>query len=621
MLPLATTEVNFWTGLAIVAYLVLTVYLGWLGYIRTKTAADYLIAGRKTHPFIMALSYGATFISTSAIVGFGGAAGMYGMAMLWLTFFNIAVGIFVAFVFIAPATRRIGHALDAHTFPELMGRRFESKFIQVFSGLVIFLFMPLYASAVMIGASKYIQTEFTIPYGAALTIFTLIIASYVIVGGLKGVMYTDAMQGVIMFVGMVILIVSLYAQVGGVTEGHRTLTSIAALMPSTIKAIGAQGWTAMPKFGFGDKQYDLWWNIISSLTLGVGVGVLAQPQLIVRFMTVKSGREINRAVPTGGIFILAMTGVAFTVGAVSNAYFIQHGKPFTGRIVKPLSEEHKDQVALQLMKKNDAGIWVDVMKDDKGKQVPAIIPGQLNGTTLETATIDGKETPIVEATSISVVYAPKGDPEQIIPAFITAAMPRWFGVLFLLTLLSAAMSTVSSQFHVVGTSFGRDMYEQYTGGKTSIGVTRTGIMIGILVAVGIAYFAENLTFIARATAIFFGLCAASFLPAFVGGIFFTRMTRSAAIASTVAGFAASTFWIVLVKAKEAADIGLVFKVTGDPTKPSILWAHPNWPSVDPILIGLPVSIIVAILVSIVTKPSPAEHLSRCFPARASASAR
>ena len=75
----------------VLIYLFFVVYLGWLGYSRTKTAADYLIAGRKIHPFVMAMSYGATFISTSAIVGFGGVAGLFGMSVLWLTFFNIFI--------------------------------------------------------------------------------------------------------------------------------------------------------------------------------------------------------------------------------------------------------------------------------------------------------------------------------------------------------------------------------------------------------------------------------------------------------------------------------------------------------------------------------------------------
>lgn len=61
--------------LVILLYLLGVVYLGWLGWRRTKSAADHMIAGRQVHPFIMAMSYGAAFISTSAIVGFGSVAG------------------------------------------------------------------------------------------------------------------------------------------------------------------------------------------------------------------------------------------------------------------------------------------------------------------------------------------------------------------------------------------------------------------------------------------------------------------------------------------------------------------------------------------------------------------
>ena len=62
----------------VIVYLAITCYLGYLGYRHTRTTQDYLIAGRKMHPAVMALSYGATFISTSAIVGFGGAAARLG---------------------------------------------------------------------------------------------------------------------------------------------------------------------------------------------------------------------------------------------------------------------------------------------------------------------------------------------------------------------------------------------------------------------------------------------------------------------------------------------------------------------------------------------------------------
>ncbi len=102
----------------ILLYLLATGYLGWLGWKGTRSASDFLVGGRSAHPIVMAVSYGATFISTAAIVGFGGVAGLFGMSLLWLTFLNIAVGIFIAFVVLGEPTRRIGHHLGAHTFPE-----------------------------------------------------------------------------------------------------------------------------------------------------------------------------------------------------------------------------------------------------------------------------------------------------------------------------------------------------------------------------------------------------------------------------------------------------------------------------------------------------------------------
>jgi len=191
-------------------------------------------------------------------------------------------------------------------------------------------------------------------------------------------------------------------------------------------------------------------------------------------------------------------------------------------------------------------------------------------------------------------------------------MPKWFGVIFLLTLLSAAMSTLSGQFHTIGTGIGRDIYEQLRpkhGG--TVAITRMAIVVGIIIAVLWSYFFRSSPIvIARATSIFFGLCASAFLPAFIGGLFFKRMTKAAAICSIVVGFLVTGFWLAFVKAQEAGDIGLVQKITDG--KNSILAGFPNWPNVDPIMVALPISIIVAIVVSFVTKPLTKEHIDKCF---------
>lgn len=605
--------------LAVVAILYLGVigYLGFRGYMATRSTSDYLLAGRTIHPYVMALSYGAAFISTAAIVGFGGAAAVFGMGLLWLTFFNITVGILIAFVVFGKRTRKMGHHLQAHTFPELLGRRFNSRFIQGFAGLIIVLFMPLYASAVLIGAARYVEATFDgVSFEVAVTLFSLLIAGYVVAGGLKGVMYADALQGSLMFLGMFILILFTYGRLGGVHEAHRQLgrlpsdieagyqelaPTIRALAPEGLDddgllkwfseqitvyrssnalqdeaakadfiakhpeamAAGAllashpvlrsklainqlsrggfQGWTRMPKWGS-----NFFYVLVTSMVLGVGIGVLAQPQLAVRFMTVKSSRELNRAVLVGGVFILSMTGVAFIVGNLSNVWF---AKPENGG-------------------------------------------------------------------AISIASVPGGNIDLIIPSFINSALPSWFGALFMLTLLSAAMSTLSSQFHAIGTSIGRDVFERGILGlhqhQSTVLITRIGVILGLLVTVSLSFLLPA-GIIAAATAIFFGLCAASFLPSFVGGLFWRRMTRAGAIASLCAGFGMSFFWVMFVQMpKGQIPAILANALLGRPSLLSgpVLGIHWNW--TEALVVCLPLSAITGIVVSLLTQPESERHLALCF---------
>ena len=524
---------------AVIVYLAIIAYLGYRGYAATKTTADYLISGRSIHPYIMALSYGATFISTSAIVGFGGAAAVFGMGLLWLTFLNIFVGIFIAFVFFGKRTRKMGHNLDAHTFPELLGRRFNSRLIQGASGLLIFLGMPIYTAAVMIGAGQFISQSLGINYDIALFFFAAIVAVYVIMGGLKGVMYTDAFQGSLMFIGMFILLIAVYGKMGGIVNAHQALTNLA---PEGIKIFGPKGWlgwTRMPAMGS-----PMWWELVTTIVMGVGIGVLAQPQLTVRFMTVRSDRELNRAVLVGGIFILMMTGVAFVIGALTNVYFFYN--PAFGKI--------------------------------------------------------------------SLLAANK-NVDNIIPIFINNFMPPWFTVVFMLTLLSAAMSTLSSQFHTMGTAAGRDFYEAGLNQKkiNSIYISQAGIFITILLSLFLAIFLpkfldQGSAIIARGTAIFFGLCAAAFLPMYVGAIYSKTITRIGALAGFWSGLLSSLFWIIFVHAKESAPIGICKILFGVDS----LAGTSKWGVVDPIIIALPLSAVATLVFNSFTKPVEDELVRKSF---------
>jgi solute:Na+ symporter, SSS family len=492
-------------------YIALMLYLGWLGYKKTKNSEDYLVAGREAHPVIIALSYGATFISTSAIVGFGGQAANLGMGLIWLTVLNIGVGILLAFVIFGKKTREIGQRLKAVTFPDLLGKIYNSSFMQVVSGLVIVIGMPLYTAAVLIGGAQFIRETINISYASSLIGFAIIVAIYVIFGGLIAVMYTDAVQGAIMLVGMTILLVATYLLLGGVNAANSSLTAMAPLVPASLAQGGMTGWTSMPVFGSS-----IWLTMITTLVLGVGIGVLAQPQLVVRFMTAKNNKSLNRAIFIGGPFILMMTGVAFTVGALTNVYFYQ---------------------------------------------------------TL------GK---------IAVQVAPAGNVDTIIPIYINMALPEWFVVLFLVTLLAAAMSTLSSLFHAMGTALVCDLWGRGRACGLSMRKNQIGVLIMIIASVIIAFLMPG-SIIAIATAMFMGLCASAFLPVFAVAVYSKKPDETAARASLVTGAVIWFAWALFVNARYAGVFGLCKALTG-----KVSLAGLPWSAIDPLVIALPISAIVII---------------------------
>jgi solute:Na+ symporter, SSS family len=499
-------------------YVVIVLILGYMGYKKTKQAEDYMLAGRKVHPALIALSYGATFISTSAIIGFGGTAAYMGMGLIWLTFLNIAVGILLAFVIFGKKTRDVGSKLKAVTFPDLMGKIYKSPFMQYACGFIIVVGMPLYTSAVMIGGARFIETTFAINFNTALLAFALITAIYVIVGGLLAVIYTDTFQAIIMLVGMTVLLAFTYMSLGGFTQANQALSNMISMAPASLTGAGFTGWTSMPSLGSS-----LWYTMVTTIIMGVGIGVLAQPQLVVRFMTAKDNKALNRAVPIGGFFILMMTGVAFTVGALTNVYFQQN----VGKIAFAAAGNNTD---------------------------------------------------------------------SIMPLFINMAMPDWFVVLFMVTLLAAAMSTLSALFHTMGTAIGYDIWGKLRGRMPSLTENRIGVLAMLIVSLALAFIMPG-SIIARATAMFMGLCAAAFLPAFAHALFSKRVSTKAAIASLVVGALGWFLWTAFVHKAESSVLGLSQFLFG---QPAVLGMP--WQVVDPLIIALPLSAITLAAVWVLDRP-------------------
>ena len=167
---------------------------------------------------------------------------------------------------------------------------------------------------------------------------------------------------------------------------------------------------------------------------------------------------------------------------------------------------------------------------------------------------------------------------------------------------------MSSLFHVTGSSIGHDLCRGISGmRRDSTLATRLGVFFGILVSV---IFAMMLPpgMVARGTAIFFGVAAAAFLPAYVAALYWKRATRAGVWASVGVGVGVSLFGLIFLHRKESAGLGIC-QALFDRTE--LIAAHP-WPYVDPFVYSLPLSILALVTVSLLTAPPPERHLKRCF---------
>ena len=520
-------------GTMTVVFLIVTLVLGWYGYKNTRNNEEFLLGRNKAGPVIIALSYGATFLSASAVIGFGGQAAVHGMSVMWLCFLNLFVGLIVAFLIFGGPTRRKGRALGASTYADLLGKIFKSKGIRAFTAILIIVMMPIYAAAVLKGGvnSLAVITGLTEYYDYILIALAVIVAVYVVYGGIIAVMYNDAFQAAIMFIGMVIILVVTYSYFGGVTAGNSALDGLWDQSIVDIGNIGVQdgfnGWTSFSDFG--SKE---WLTVVTTFLLGVGIGALTQPQLAVRFMSAKNDRDLNKSLIVGSVFMLAIVGSAYTVGALSNVYFM----------------DHYGMTAFEYI--SQMGLGTDF-----------IIP------------------------------------EYILELFSTISFGDIFVSLFLLSLVCAAISTISALLHTIGAAGGYDLYTLWknkkghmTGDSQSVNLNRVVIFLVMVLTVVYCYMMPN-DIIAKATSVFMGITAAALLPAYFHGLYSKNPCRKAAITSMVVGTVVYLFFALFINSGTSIFLPICELLTGQ----SVLFPDSILASTDALVIALPASIIAMVI--------------------------
>ena len=521
-------------------FVIITLLLGWYGYRNTKNNEQFLLGRNKTNPLIIALSYGATFLSASAVIGFGGQTAVHGMSLMWLCFLNLFAGLVVAFLIFGKRTRRLGRKLGAATFADFLGKVYGSRGIRVFTAVLILVMMPIYAAAVLKGGvnSLAVITGLTDYYNVILIALSVIVALYVVYGGIIAVMYNDALQALIMFIGMAVIVVVTYSYTGGITSGNEAMVSIWESKVSEFSTLGvADGFNGWTEFStFGSKE---WLTVVTTFIMGVGIGAITQPQLAVRYMSAKSDRDLNKSLLIGSIFIFIVVGAAYTIGPLTNVYFFN---------------EHGGLTSFQYI--SSLGLGTDF-----------IIP------------------------------------QFILEIFNDVTFGEIFVSLFLLSLICACISTISALMHTIGVSGGYDLFSVYknrkyktNGDAQSVNINRVFIVIFMVLVVVYCYLMPK-DIIAKATSIFMGLTAAALLPAYFHCLYSKKPDKLAAIISISVGSIAYAFSALFINKGMSIFLPFCEWISGQP----VLFPDSTIAYIDPLVLSLPLSVIALVLTIIVNK--------------------
>lgn len=281
------------TLITFIVYLAGMLAIGIYGFRKTSNIADYFLGGRKLGPGVAALSAGASDMSGWLLLGLPGAIYAAGLAEAWIAV-GLSIGAYLNWQFVAKRLRTYTElSNDSITIPDFFENRFKDNthILRTVSALVILFFFTIYTASGMTAGAKLFSSSFDLTYTQGLWIGAIVIIAYTFLGGFIAVSWTDFIQGILMLLALIILPVVAISEIGGWQE---TLNIVGQASEGHLQMVA--GVSAMV--------------IISNLAWGLGY--FGQPHIIVRFMGIRSHKEVPKARFIGMTWmILGLYGAIF----------------------------------------------------------------------------------------------------------------------------------------------------------------------------------------------------------------------------------------------------------------------------------------------------------------------
>ncbi|MDD5913362.1 MAG: sodium/proline symporter PutP [Oscillospiraceae bacterium] len=266
-------------SIVFVVYLAFMLGIGVYFFVKSKDGGekDYFLGGRQMGPWVSALSAGASDMSAWVLMGLPASIYAFGIGQAWVAI-GLAIGYAVSWTVEAPRLRRFTIvANDAITVPQYLTNRFvsKSKALQIICAIIFLAAYTIYAASSMKACGTLFHTVIGIDATLAMYLAAAIIVGYTFLGGFSAVCWTDFFQGMLMLAAL--LIAPIFALI--VIKGGGAAESVADLP--------ANYW----------NLFSSWKDIVSGL--GWGLGYFGMPHIIVRFMSVRSDKDLKKSAKIG----------------------------------------------------------------------------------------------------------------------------------------------------------------------------------------------------------------------------------------------------------------------------------------------------------------------------------
>ncbi|OZI12683.1 sodium/proline symporter [Bacillaceae bacterium SAS-127] len=291
---------------SVIVYMIGMLFIGYFAYKKTSNLSDYMLGGRGLGPAVTALSAGASDMSGWLLMGLPGAMFATGLSSSWIVI-GLTLGAWANWLYVAPRLRTYTEvANDSITIPGYLENRFndQSKILRLISGLVILIFFTFYVSSGMVSGGVLFQNTFGLEYHTGLWVITAVVVAYTLFGGFLAVSWTDFVQGLIMFLALILVPIVTLMHIGGLGPAVDTPRSIDPALLDIFKGTSFLG--------------------IASL-FAWGLGYFGQPHIIVRFMAITSVKEIKKARRIGMSWMIFSSIGAMLTGFLGITYYHQNG--------------------------------------------------------------------------------------------------------------------------------------------------------------------------------------------------------------------------------------------------------------------------------------------------------